>query len=418
MIKTVKLLLVKILSAVLTYSANALITNLLSLKDTGYYFLFITIVTLFSAINKLGLDFSSVKTVSILHSKNDIAAIRTYNYDILAVIVFFGLILCLPLSIVTFFSVHSVSAVLLSGVALILLTMKDVIASILRGIQKYYEAGFIQNSSLPLVLVIIFGFSYWRHLPINPYIAYAACASFCFCTGIFFLHRNQAFSFKKSFSVQAAKKVINYNKYLISIFFMGITWLPNVLVSIFLDVESVALFNVVNRSAIIISFVYIAVENYIQPKIAAYHDRSEYSELQTLLVKMSKLSFVVSSIVVIGCIAFASLIMGFFGEIYASNSNLFVIMSVAQYLNVITGSAATFMMMTNREVVVRNVYLFTLIGICIIIPFVSYLLNIYYTVLAYAVCLIILNVVLAIIARVKYKTSVSFLIPIYLKPNI
>ena len=228
-----------------------------------------------------------------------------------------------------------------------------------------------------------------------------------------FLARNKvlSFSFKEKIDLRALTKTIDPNKYLITISLMAINFLPNILVGSFLNVQSVAVFTVISRTSLIISYVYIAVESYIAPKIASHHVLGEVSEIRRLLVRLSKLSFAVSTVVVFCAIYFSKTIMHFFGKQYTEFYLLFDMMAIAQYLNVLTGSAGTFMIMTNRDVIVRNVYFFTIGGIIVLLPIAGHFGNLTVAVGVYSALIICYNVTLTLIAKFKFDMRSTFLMP-------
>jgi len=411
--KTFALLFLKIGSAALTYISNALVTRSVSTKDAGYYFLFTTIITIFSGISKLGLDIQSIKKVSVYSTHQKRNELEDYVNNTLLLLILFDLIIALPVISVTYFTIDNKTAIYFVGFALIFYSIKDVIAAMLRGIQQYYQAGFILNSSLPLLLTILLGLNFIFHQKLNIYLIYSISCFFSFFCGILFLLKNKIFkfSFKKDIKIASLTKVINVNKYMITLFLMAINWLPNILVGFFLNVESVAVFNVINRTAVLISFIYIAAENYVSPKIASHFSQGNHRELELLLIKMSKVSFIVSTLVIIGTIAGSKYIMGFFGKNYVPYSSLFVLLAIAQYVNVLTGNAATFMIMTNREKVVKYIYLFTVVAIIILIPLTSSFGNLYYVTISYALVIMLYNIALTVIAKLRYQTRVTFMVP-------
>lgn len=411
--KTLGLFGIKIVSAVLTYAANAIITNYLSVEDAGYYFLFTTIILLFSGVTKLGFDSTAIREVAIYRSKGDSAGIKHFIFNTLALLTVTSIVLSLPLTGIVFFFIKKNSAIALVGITMLFFTLKEVIAAMLKGLQQYYQAGFIQNSSLPIGLIIFFGFCYITKLKADEFLGYLFCVVLCISAGLIFLYKNKVLPKinLSSFSVKQSFKLIDYNYYMLGLFLLAINWLPNVIVGAFLKVEDVAIFNVMNRTAIIISFIYIAVEGYIAPKIAHHFEKKEDKEIQILLSKVSKLSFAISTVVVAAALITSKFCLKLFGPVYAKNYLLFDILAVAQYINVLTGSGATFLSFTRRQKIVRNVYFITMLLIAIIMPIISSLTGLFYTTVAYALIIIGYNLTLTIIARVKFKTRVSFLVP-------
>ncbi len=411
--KTFNLLLVKVFSAGLTYVSNALITNSFSTTEAGYYFLFTTLIIIFSGISRLGFEIQSIKVVALHNVHGEKDAIRNYINKTIVLLIIFDLIMAVPLTIVTAYFVKSAVAVYLVGVTMVCFAIKDVISAMLRGLQKYYHAGFILNSSVPLVLTILCGIFFFIKKGYNPYYFFFFGCLFSFVMGTAFLVRNKvlSFSFKDKIDLRALTKTIDVNKYLITISLMGINFLPNILVGTFLNVQSVAVFTVISRTSLIISYIYIAVESYIAPKIASHHVLGEVSEIRRLLVRLSKLSFAVSTIVVFLAIYFSKTIMHFFGKQYTEFYLLFDMMAIAQYLNVLTGSAGTFMIMTNRDVIVRNVYFFTIGGIIVLLPIAGHFGNLTIAVGVYSALIICYNVSLTLIAKFKFDMRSTFLMP-------
>src|SRR4051812_2191131 len=109
--KSIILLLIRIAAAILAYVSNFFITHIYNSKDAGYYFLFTTIIIVLSGVTKLGMEFQSLKTISILNSQNDNYKIKSFVYDVIVLLLLSNFVAIVPLIFIVYFTIHNVIAV-------------------------------------------------------------------------------------------------------------------------------------------------------------------------------------------------------------------------------------------------------------------------------------------------------------------
>jgi O-antigen/teichoic acid export membrane protein len=405
-------MLFKVASAGLAYLVNILIAKFFLIEEVGQYFLFSTWIIIFSAFSKMGLDLNSVKVIPTFLSKDDNKGLNSYVKNVKGVMLINSIILGIPLTFIVYYLSKNYFIAAFSFLSLYAYATKDIYAAILRGHLEYVRSSIVLNISIPFFSVLILISIYFLSTNIISYTIFNISSIIALILGIYFMSNIYETNLLNPFKVEYKKaiKAINFIKYQITLLTVMIIWLPNILISFFFEVESVAIFNISNRTAVFISFIYIAIENYIAPKISSLYEKREYKKIEILLISMSKLAFLISSCLLLVFLIFSSEILLLFGEKYKDDNSFLVIMSCAQYINVISGNAASYLLMTGREEEVRKAYIIVVLVMITVLSIISFIFsNIFIFTIIYGIIISMYNIWLAFIVYRKYNLRVSFL---------
>jgi O-antigen/teichoic acid export membrane protein len=136
-------------------------------------------------------------------------------------------------------------------------------------------------------------------------------------------------------------------------------WMPSLALSVWASATDVAVFQAASRTAILISFIIMAVRNVVTPKIAQMHSRGETADLQRLIRHADNLATLAALPLWLGLMLFPAVIMGFFGAAYVPYASVLSIVCAGQVVCVMTGCAHPLLQMTGHERVLRELLVYT-----------------------------------------------------------
>lgn len=140
-----------------------------------------------------------------------------------------------------------------------------------------------------------------------------------------------------------------------SLFKMVIDRSPVLFLGLFATAEEVGILEVANRTALLVSFVLLAVNNIAGPKFAELYILGEIATLARTARRAAMLSAGVALPLVVVFVSFPELVMSLFGERFVAGASLLVILSLGQLINAGTGSVAVVLIMSGNERAMRNV---------------------------------------------------------------
>ena len=165
------------------------------------------------------------------------------------------------------------------------------------------------------------------------------------------------------------------------------------LLSVFSVPESLGVYSVALRVALLVSFVSFSLNKVISPNISKYH----LSDRKSDLFKMINISYLLSlSFVTPAClilIMFPSFILGYFGDEFTSASPILVVLALGQMIASITGINSFLLQMTgNQKIMKKLTFKCVSISAVLGIPLV-YFFEAYGAAIAYSGNLILISLV-------------------------
>ena len=119
--------------------------------------------------------------------------------------------------------------------------------------------------------------------------------------------------------------------------------------------EQLAILAVARRTAILTSFILMAVNLVVAPKFAALYKQGKTNELESIALQATRLMVLFALPIVGFMLLFPEWLMWLFGEEYKAGANLLRILAVGQFINVMTGSVGFLLSMSGHERDLRNV---------------------------------------------------------------
>jgi O-antigen/teichoic acid export membrane protein len=137
-------------------------------------------------------------------------------------------------------------------------------------------------------------------------------------------------------------------------------WFGQLCLGLFTLSSAVANFAISLRVSLLLSFILVAINIVIAPKIAYYVKNNEYIHLKRLIKNSNKIIYIISLPIFIVFCFNAELIIGLFGTQYSKNLVVIYILLFGQLVNVLTGSVGYLLSMSGFERDLQFISLFSL----------------------------------------------------------
>ena len=135
---------------------------------------------------------------------------------------------------------------------------------------------------------------------------------------------------------------------------MVITWTASISLGIWGTTADVGIYNVAARTAMLTNVILIAVNTIVAPKFAALYLKGDLDALGSIARNSAKLMTVIAIPVLLLFISAPGWVMGIFGSQFSDWGVVLAIISLAQFINVATGSVSFLLMMCGFERLMRN----------------------------------------------------------------
>ena len=123
--------------------------------------------------------------------------------------------------------------------------------------------------------------------------------------------------------------------------------------------ENVGVYRIVSQIASIISVFIIVLGTVVGPKISKLYSNNDIGEFKELIQNSSKILFYISIPILILILLFGHQILEFFGSSYEKGYTSLIILSVGQFLFVITGFVDIILNMTGHQKIFGRITVFT-----------------------------------------------------------
>jgi O-antigen/teichoic acid export membrane protein len=136
-----------------------------------------------------------------------------------------------------------------------------------------------------------------------------------------------------------------------------VLWSGQFMAGAYVSSDALAQLAVAQRTAILSSFILIAINLVVAPRFANLYRNNEMLALEHLAIKSVKLITLFALPVIGGMLIFPSFLMSLFGAEFVEGAALLQILAVGQFINAITGSVGFLLMMSGHERDMRNISL-------------------------------------------------------------
>jgi O-antigen/teichoic acid export membrane protein len=419
----------RILGLLLNYYLLIIIPRRFGIESLGMYNLCVNILALLALAGTLGFNTSVLRFVAQYNSQGKYVKIANFYKGIIKTVAILSLMFSIILfsfsaQIATFIFHNSALSTPLIIIAFTLpfQVILNIDIEFIRGLKKVQYSEYLRNLNQPLVnTIVIFaaGFSIFTFLNFKeiPLVGYTLGVLISLVFSIIviskFLRDNKSVSDQKdidsSFSLKEQLK-ISSPMIITSFAQMMQARLGVVILGAMSTLQSVAIYSVAARIAILTTIVQMAVNTISASKFSELFSENKIEELNKVVTFSTRMVFIVSLPVVIILLIFPKFLLGIVDPEIGEGALALILLAIAQFISACSGSVGTFLNMTGHQITLRNIVLVAIIInilLCVIlIPNIDYV----GAAIANLVSVVFWNVSGAIFVYKKYKIK-TFYIP-------
>ncbi len=348
---------VRVAAALAAFLLTLVIARTLGPEQSGYYFLAFSIVAILAALSRLGLDSTLVRFIGADNTQATSAVkkalVMAGAASLVSSVGLFALAEPLALHLFQKAELASVLRSISVGVTgLALLTLAgNALQGLGRVVPSILVTGVILNFSLIAALLLV------QSVTADSLARMFALFSIAtaFVGFLVFLRPH----------LGAKQSEIEYREILESclpllfvvVMQQLVQWSGLFIAGVYLQPESVSLLACAQRTAMLVSFVLVAVNLVVAPRFASLYRQGAMAELEKLALTSVKLVTALALPVILVMVVFPDTVMLLFGPEFVDGGPLLRILAVGQFLNAICGSVGILLIMSGNEKDVRNVVL-------------------------------------------------------------
>ncbi len=356
----------KIIAAGLAFALNILLARHLGSEGVGIYFLALAIITFGSTLGKFGTDILAMREIARQAAKGDWSMIPVLHRQCLRIL----LTAALPVALLTALLSDTIAAdlfgkpqlaepLLWMSLGIIPLAMFNLYAHSLKGLKRIKAAVSVQSVWLPalavpgvLILTPAFGVvgAVWAH--VGAALLTTAIAILFWKGALHEAPVSGGQSLPPALLSSARPLLV------IALLTLAIKWSSTFFLGLWGTASDVGVFNIAQRTALLTSFILIAVNSISAPKFAELHQRGDMQALEATAVGAARLMTLLALPVLAVFLLFPDWVLRLFGAEFAEGGTILSILALGQFVNVATGSVGYLLMMTGHEKLMRNNIIF------------------------------------------------------------
>ncbi|POP51491.1 hypothetical protein C0068_16770 [Zhongshania marina] len=348
---------IRVFGAISGFAATFFIARHLGASESGYYFLAFSIVTVISAFSNAGLENTVLRFTgsapdlavnTVLKSLLLILALSSFS----ALVLYFGA----PYFSAVFFSKPELAPVLkFMSLGVIGLSTLTISAMALQGLRRVSASIFVLNIAVNLLLILsLYVFVEMSAAELAKTYAVSSFVVGAVGFGLFYVFRPRiaklAISWRELFASCGPL-------WIVVIMSQMVQWSGQFMAGAYVSSEALAQLAVAQRTAMLSSFILIAVNLVVAPRFAKLYRDNDMAQLERLAIKSVKLISLFALPVIGVMLVFPSFLMSLFGSEFKEGAALLQILAVGQFINAMTGSVGFLLMMSGHERDMRNVTL-------------------------------------------------------------
>lgn len=348
---------VKVLAAGSMFLMNVVVARKLGIDEAGLFFLGFTLVTVLATIGRLGLDNSLIRFIASAAAAGDNGALHgVYRKALLwaavaSVALMLAVLASLGLLTQVFDQSGFVPVVGVMALAIPLVAVYNLYAQALKGLKMVAQSMATLNVVMPLALLA------GLFLPLTTALdvawVYLAACGVALAAG-YWWWRGAA---PRGIEAQPfATKMLRASclpLWGVAFLEQCVQWSSQLLLGVWGSGEQVALFAAAQRTAMLTSFVLVAVNAIAAPKFAAMHSQNDLEGLRRMALVTVRLMLLAALPILVLILLFPGWLMGLFGEDFRAAAPALVVLAIGQFVNIASGSVGFLLSMTGHEKVLR-----------------------------------------------------------------
>lgn len=355
--------LLRVTGAGLGFSSNLLLAHLLGAEGVGIYYLAFTITSIAAIIGTIGLDNALLRFIAASAAQKDWGRIAgVYRKG-----VSFVISACIIVTLVIFTTASWIAESVFSDpelteplrlMALGILPMALITlhAEALKGLKRIRDATLIQGFGLSFTNVPLLALLGGTLGVIGAVAAYVASTLIVLSLGIVI--------WRRAMLQIRSETIINFDTRLLlttsspllwlALVNLGMTMTDTIMLGIWADSESIGIYGAAARTAMLTSFILIAVNSIAAPKFAALYAQGNIQDLNHLALNSSRLTALLATPVLLVFLFAPERVLWLFGPEFKAGATVLSVLAVGQFVNAATGSVGYLLIMTGYEKIERS----------------------------------------------------------------
>lgn len=347
----------RVLGAGLGFLFNIVLARLFGAQGAGVYYLAFTMTSIASVVSRVGLDNAVLRftasnasqgrweKIADLYRTGTLIAVGTS-----ASITMLVLLSAPWISRVVFSEPTLTGPLRLMTFAILPFSLLTLQGEFLKGLKKIRDATLIQGLGVPLIsllLLVLIGDSLGLE---GATVAYML-ATILVLVGSIVLWRMampRLNGMRESFDTRLLVRT-SLPLFWASSLTLVMTWTDTIMLGIWTDSVVVGIYGVAIRTALLTSFVLVAVNSILAPKIAVLSTQRDTEALLGLARNTAKFSVLISAPALLAFVFAPQWILGLFGSGFETGASSLTILAVGQFVNVAAGSVGPLLMMSGNE---------------------------------------------------------------------
>ncbi|WP_158008909.1 polysaccharide biosynthesis C-terminal domain-containing protein [Vibrio tasmaniensis] len=341
---------------------SLVVTNTTEVSHAGVFFFALALTQLGGGLLTLGSPNALLKVVGADYG----TSWKRINQDVSVVLKYvFGLSIVLTLISVAF--PHNLSSALgmseiepiLPAIALAILVfaLVQIFSAVLQGKQDTIVASTVQNVVAQFTFITLLGLIVWldsTQTSASLFYIHLFALSLAMLLGGAMWFKTTGATLDVKAKLSSKFKASLSSLFIVMLMGSCVQWTGQFAIAKFLTSTDVALFSSAQRTAMLVSFVLIAVNLVVTPKFARAFARGRTDDINKLSLLSSRIMMLMVLPVISFMVIFPEFLMGLFGEEYKEAAPLLRALSIGQFISVISGSVGMLLVMTGNEKEFRN----------------------------------------------------------------
>ena len=348
----------RVLGALFAFGLSVMIARLLGAEGAGYYFLSLSVITIFSAISKIGIDKALLKFVAVNAAQERWDQVNKEFKTGLVIITFsslsfsFAVFYFAPFLANSIFNMPEMTGTLnWMSFGILTLSLMTLLAECLKGIKQISLSMIVSSVLLPvtsLSALIYF---------VNQYGQEGAAISYILGSSVSLIF-GLAVWLSKSLVRSKQEAVVNSESlwslsiplWIMSVINRAILpWAPLLILGVWGSAGESGVFGAATRIAVLMSFFLMAVNSVLAPRFASLYAEGEIVRIGFLIRKFTRIITLVTLPFFVLLILFGDKVMGIFGDDFKDGWAVLSILIIGQFINTLTGSVSSILTMTGHQ---------------------------------------------------------------------
>lgn len=334
------------LSAVFAFLFTLVLARTLTENDVGLYLTAFTVMTGLAIFIKFGLDSYLIKInagLTFSEKKYNYFSLLTYTSVPFLVI---GLPFIWLIEEGVFFEHNDVFHLFI--ITAWFISFLGLSSAYLRSLGKTPIASFIEVGLVPMLLIISYlFFQNIIDLDISVWFLFFIVSSLSVIVFLL-IARGHDYSFSFMSRLSKVELIESFKIMLANLLDFLVLWLSAFILMFFVVPAEVAHFQISIRLALLIAFILVVINSVIGPLIASHVREKEFHQLSGLMQASSTLGVLLAFFPLLVLLIIPDVVLKLFGEGYVDAVPLVVILAVGQFVNVLSGSVGTVLVMSGH----------------------------------------------------------------------